>query len=88
MTVLDAIRLGYYPKTIPISTAAVGSSFSSIKRHRERASKWLKHPLATSRIGDGIEDDLWLIHTQITVGDESRFSHKELAALRSILHHL
>ena len=88
MTVRDAIRLGYYPKTIPISTEAVGSSFSSIKRHRERASKWLQHPLATRRIVDVIEDDLWLIHAQITVGDESRFSHKELAALRSMLHRL
>ena len=88
MTVRDAIRLGYYPKTIPISAEAVGSSFSSIKRNRERASKWLQHPLATRRIVDVIEDDLWLIHAQITVGDEDRFSHKELAALRSILHRL
>lgn len=88
MTVRDAIRLGYYPKTIPISAEAVGSSFSSIKRHRERASKWLQHPLATRRIVDVIEDDLWLVHAQITVGDESLFSHKELAALRSMLHRL
>ena len=87
-TVRDAIRLAYYPKTIPISAEAVGSSFSSIKRHRNRASKWLEHPLVTKRIVDVIEDDLWLIHAQITVGDESRFAHKELAALRSMLHRL
>lgn len=88
MTVRDAIRLGYYPKTIPISTEAVGSSFSSIKRNRERASKWLQHPLTTRQIVDVIEDDLWLIHAQITVDDEDRFSHKELEALRSMLHRL
>ena len=88
MTVRDAIRLGYYPKTIPISAEAVGSSFSSIKRHRERASKWLQHPLATRLVVDVIEDDFWLIHAQIAVGDESRFSHKDLEALRSMLHRL
>jgi len=47
-----------------------------------------QHPLATRQIVDVIEDDLWLIHAQITVGDESRFSHKDLGALRSMLHRL
>ena len=52
------------------------------------ATSQQQHPLATRQIVDVIEDDLWLIHAQITVGDESRFSHKELEALRSMLHRL
>ena len=85
LTVKRAICLGYYPKTIPSSSNAPGSSFSSIKRHRKQAAKWLTHPLAKKLVKHVTEEDLWLIHAQISQTREDRFNHKELQSLRSMV---